>query len=117
MHPEPAGGSAPPPHPGLTVRGRLLPGLGPSDSRQAARELGVARRTLHRLLAGAMGVSRGLAMRLAQLSCAPAGHRSSRQQAHDLWHTEHALAGVARRILARALPGPLPQGLGAAPHG
>lgn len=101
-----------PPHPGPTLRDRVLPGLGLSVS-QAARELGVARQTLHRLLAGTMAVSPEMAVRLARLSGVPAGHWLGRQQAHDLWRAEHALADVLRRIPARTLPGPLRREIGA----
>ena len=112
MHSEPIEAGAPPPHPGLTLRDRVLPGLGLSVS-QAARELGVARQTLHRLLAGTMAVSPEMAVRLARLSGVPAGHWLGRQQAHDLWRAEHALADALRRIPARTLPGPLRREIGA----
>lgn len=116
MHSEPIEAGAPPPHPGPTLRDRVLPGLGLSVS-QAARELGVARQTLHRLLAGTMAVSPEMAVRLARLSGVPAGHWLGRQQAHDLWRAEHALADALRRIPARTLPGPLRREIGASPHG
>ena len=44
-----------PPHPGLVLRDRVLPGLQLSVSR-AARELRIARQTLHRVLAGTTAV-------------------------------------------------------------
>lgn len=116
MHSEPIETGALPPHPGPTLRGRVLPGLGLSVS-QAARELGVARQTLHRLLAGTMAVSPEMAVRLARLSGVPAGQWLGQQQAHDLWRAEHALADALRRIPARTLPGPLRLEIGASPHG
>src|SRR3712207_8450527 len=56
-----------PPHPGWILRDRVLPGLGLSVS-QAARELRIARQTLHRVLAGTAAVSPEMATRLARLS-------------------------------------------------
>jgi addiction module HigA family antidote len=98
--------TVPPSHPGRSLRDRVLPGLGLSVS-QAARELGVARSTLHRVLAGEAAVTPEMAARLARLSGVPARHWLARQQEHDLWHTERALADVLRRIPAHRLPGTL----------
>ncbi len=115
MPSEPAEVGAPP-HPGLTVRSRVRPGFELPVSR-AARELGLARQKLHRLLAGTTATTPEMAARLARLSRVPAGHWLGRQQAHDLWRAEHALADALRRIPARTLPGPLRQEIGASPHG
>ena len=93
----------PPPHPGLALRDRVLPELGLSVS-QAARELGVARQTLHRLLAASMGLSPEMAVRLARLSGIPATYWLGQQQAYDLWHAERALVRELRRIPAHGLP-------------
>ncbi|NOG72268.1 HigA family addiction module antitoxin [Roseicella sp. DB1501] len=99
---------AAPEHPGRLLRDCVLPGLGLSVS-QAARELGIARSTLHRLLAGEQAVTPEMAARLARLSGVPARHWLARQQAHDLWHTERALAAVLGRIPTHALPRALQQ--------
>jgi antitoxin HigA-1 len=104
-----------PAHPGRLLRDRVLPGLGLSVSR-AARELGIARSTLHRLLAGEQAVTPEMAARLARLSGVPARHWLARQQAHDLWHTERALAAILGRIPTHALPWALQQELGDAAH-
>ncbi len=107
----PAG--VPPLHPGRQLRDHVLPGLGLSVS-QAARELGVARSTLHRLLAGEQAVTPEMATRLARLSGVPARHWLAHQQAHDLWHAERALADVLSRIPAHMLPRVLQEEIGAA---
>ncbi|MCB8821130.1 HigA family addiction module antitoxin [Microvirga rosea] len=90
-------------HPGWILRDRVLPGLGLSVS-QAARELRIARQTLHRVLAGTAAVSPEMATRLARLSGTTPNFWLDQQQQHDLWHVEQALAGVLRLIPAHTLP-------------
>jgi antitoxin HigA-1 len=102
---------APPPHPGWILRDRVLPSLGLSVS-QAARELRIARQTLHRVLAGTAAVSPEMATRLARLSGTPPHFWLHRQQQHDLWHAEQALAGVLGLIPAHALPAALMKEIG-----
>jgi addiction module HigA family antidote len=92
-----------PPHPGALLRNRVLPGLHLSVS-QAARELRVARQTLHRVLAGTAAVSPEMAVRLARLSGTRPDFWLGLQQAHDLWRAERALAGVIKQIPAHSLP-------------
>lgn len=94
---------APPPHPGWLLRDRVLPGLGLSVS-QAARELRIARQTLHRVLAGTAAVSPEMATRLARFSGTTSRFWLGQQQQHDLWHAEQALAGVLGLIPAYILP-------------
>ena len=72
-----------PPHPGWILRDRVLPGLGLSVS-QAARELRIARQTLHRVLAAKAAISPEMATRLARLSGTTPGFWLERQQQHDL---------------------------------
>ena len=94
---------AAPPHPGWILRDRVLPGLGPSVS-QAARELRIARQTLHRVLAGKAAVSPETATRLARLSGTTPQFWLERQQQYNLWHAEQALTGVLRLIATYTLP-------------
>ncbi len=94
---------APPLHPGWILRDRVLPGLGLSVS-QAARELRIARQTLHRVLAGTAAVSPEMATRLARLSGTTPRFWLDRQQQHDLWHAEQALTGVLGLIPTHTLP-------------
>jgi addiction module HigA family antidote len=92
-----------PSHPGWLLRERVLPGLGLSVS-QAARELRIARQTLHRVLAGKAAISPDMATRLARLSGTTPGLWLERQQRHDIWHSERALSGLLGLIPTHTLP-------------
>ncbi len=85
------------------LRDQVLPGLGLSVS-QAARELRIARQTLHRVLAGTAAVSPEMATRLARLSGTAPRLWLDLQQRYDLWHAEQALAGVLTLIPTHILP-------------
>jgi addiction module HigA family antidote len=85
------------------LRDQVLPGLGLSVS-QAARELRIARQTLHRVLAGTAAVSPEMAARLARLSGTTPQFWLDLQQQYDLWHAEQALAGVLPQIPTHSLP-------------
>jgi addiction module HigA family antidote len=100
-----------PSHPGWILRDRVLPGLGLSVS-QAARELRIARQTLHRILAGKAAVSPDMATRLARLSGTTPSFWLARQQQHDLWHAEQALTGVLGLIPTHTLPAALQAEIG-----
>ena len=102
---------ASPSHPGWILRDRVLPALGLSVS-QAARELRVARQTLHRILAGKAAVSPDMATRLARLSGTAPGFWLERQQRHDLWHAEQALTGILGLIPTHTLPAALQAEIG-----
>jgi len=103
-----------PPHPGWILRDRVLPGLGLSVS-QAARELRIARQTLHRVLAAKAAISPEMAARLARLSGTTPGFWLERQQQHDLWHAEQALSGLLGLIPTHTLPAALQAEIGL-PH-
>ena len=96
-------GSTKPQHPGTVLRDRVLPALGLSVT-QAARELGVCRQTLHRILAGTAAVTPDMAVRLARLAGVPSCVWLDLQQAHDLARAEVDLAEMLLRIPAHALP-------------
>ncbi|WP_114948705.1 HigA family addiction module antitoxin [Microvirga calopogonii] len=100
-----------PPHPGWILRDQVLPGLGLSVS-QAARELRIARQTLHRVMAGTAAVSPEMATRLARLSGTTPRFWLDRQQQYDLWHAEQALAGVLGLIPTHTLPAALQNEIG-----
>ena len=100
-----------PPHPGWILRDQVLPGLCLSVS-QAARELLIARQTLHRVLAGTAAVSPEMATRLARLSGTTPHFWLERQQQYDLWHAEQALAGVLGLIPTHTLPAALQREIG-----
>lgn len=77
-----------PPHPGETLREDVLPALGLSVT-QAARELGINRVTLSRVLNGKAGISIDLALRLEAWLDGPSAESWLRGQlAYDLWPAE-----------------------------
>ncbi|MFW8565899.1 HigA family addiction module antitoxin [Orrella sp. 11846] len=84
-----------PPHPGETLREDVLPALGVSVS-EAARQLGVSRVALSRVLHGRAAISVDLARRLEAWLRKPNGRGPSAQswlrgQAdYDLWQAEHS---------------------------
>ncbi len=92
-----------PPHPGVFLRDRVLPGLGLSVS-QAARELRISRQTLHRILAGTTALTPDMAMRLARFSGTAPRFWLDLQQQHDLWRAGIALADELHLIPTHTLP-------------
>lgn len=92
-----------PRHPGRILRDQVLPALDLSVS-QAARELRIARQTLHRIMAGTIGVTPEMAARLARLSGTTAMFWLTLQQHHDLWRAEKALSRELSLIPAHSLP-------------
>lgn len=90
-----------PTHPGEILREDVLPALRLSVS-EAARQLGVSRVTLHRILAGTHPVSAQMAVRLGKF-CGNGPRLWLRMQAeHDLWKANAELAEELERIPARA---------------
>jgi len=80
-----------PPHPGETLLEDVLPALGLTVA-EAARQLGISRVQLSRVLHGHSPVSPSLALRLEQwLSGATADVWLRMQVAHDLWQARHSL--------------------------
>lgn len=90
----------PPVHPGTILRDEVLPALNISVS-AAARELGVSRQTLHRILAGQLGISTETALRLGRWCGNGAGIWARMQQSYDLWFLERELAGELDAIPSR----------------
>lgn len=84
-----------PPHPGETLREDVLPALGLSVA-EAARQLGVSRVALSRVLHGRAAISVDLARRLEAWLRKPDGRGPSAetwlrgQVAYDLWQAEHS---------------------------
>lgn len=78
-----------PPHPGETLREDVLPELGLTVS-EAARQLGVSRVQLSRVLHGRAPISPDLALRLEQWLNGPTADIWLRMQiAYDLWQARH----------------------------
>lgn len=83
-----------PPHPGLTLRDDVLPALGLSVT-DAAKQLGVARVTLSRVLNGHAAISPEMALRIeAWLGLERGGEARlwlAEQTAYDMWQTEQKI--------------------------
>jgi antitoxin HigA-1 len=90
----------PPVHPGTILRDEILPALNITVS-AAARELGLSRQTLHRILAGQLGVSTETALRLGRWCGNGAGIWARMQQSYDLWFLEQRLAAELDAIPSR----------------
>jgi addiction module HigA family antidote len=94
-----------PVHPGVLLRNTVLPALDLSVS-AAARQLGVTRQTLHRIMNGSMAISPEMAVRLGRF-CGNGPWLWLRMQiAYDLWHAERRLgkkiAGIPSHAARRA---------------
>ena len=93
----------PPTHPGVLLREDVLPALRISVS-EAAKQLGVTRQTLHRIMAGTMAVSPEMAVLLGKF-CGNGPDLWLRMQvAHDLWNAKRRLkerlASIPTRTVA-----------------
>jgi antitoxin HigA-1 len=99
-------------HPGMLLRNHVLPGLRLSVS-QAARDLGVARQTLHRILAGDAAVTPEMATRLERLCGVPPEFWLSCQHKYELQRAKVELARVLSRIPSRPLPETIIEKIGA----
>jgi addiction module HigA family antidote len=86
-----------PTHPGAVLREDVLPALGLSVS-EAARQLGVTRQTLHRILAERVSVTPEMAVRLGRFCGNGPGLWLRMQQACDLWRAERQLGAKLTRI-------------------
>ena len=87
----------PRPHPGAVLRERVLAPLGIPVAR-AARELGVTRQALHRLLAEDAGVTPAMAARLGRFTGTGGAWWLGLQRNRDLAEAERALGAALRRI-------------------
>jgi addiction module HigA family antidote len=77
-----------PPHPGETLRDDILPALGLTVT-EAARQLGVTRSALSRVLNGRAAISPDMALRLEAWLSEECGGRAevwlTQQMAYDIW--------------------------------
>jgi addiction module HigA family antidote len=89
-----------PPHPGETLREDILPALGLTVT-EAARQLGVTRAALSRVLNGRAAVSPEMALRLEGWLGVENGGRADlwlgQQAAYDLWQARQAGAPKVQR--------------------
>lgn len=90
-----------PPHPGLTLRDDVLPALGLSVT-EAARQLGVSRVALSRVLHGRASISPEMALRIeAWLGVARGGEARlwlAEQCAYDMWQARQRLKATPMRV-------------------
>jgi addiction module HigA family antidote len=91
-------------HPGVLLRETILPALKLSVS-QAARDLGITRQTLHRILAADAGITPDVAVRLEKLCGVPGQFWLELQHMHEL----DRVTSENRHLLARIPFHPLPQ--------
>ncbi len=90
-----------PTHPGELLREDVLPALRMNVS-QAARELGVSRQLLHRILVGRASVTPEMAVRLGKWAGNGPNLWLAMQQQFDVWHAEQKLAKALQQIPAHA---------------
>jgi len=86
-----------PTHPGAILREDVLPALGLSVS-EAARQLGVTRQTLHRIMAEKVSITPAMAARLGRFCGNGSGLWLRMQQAYDLWRAERELRSELEQI-------------------
>ena|SRR5665213_2131756 len=90
-------------HPGMLLRNYVLPGLRLSVS-QAARDLGITRQTLHRILAGDAVITPEMAVRLERLCGLSPEFWLDRQHRYELQRAKVELVLELGRIPSRTLP-------------
>lgn len=86
-----------PTHPGALLREDVLPVLRISVT-EAARQLGVTRQTLHRIIAEKTSITPAMAARLGRFCGNGPGLWLRMQQACDLWQAERDLGAELERI-------------------
>ncbi len=79
-----------PTHPGEILKEDVLPALNLSIA-EAARQLGISRQALHKVLAGTVAVTPEMALRLGRWCGNGPGLWLRMQQAHDLWAAERKM--------------------------
>jgi addiction module HigA family antidote len=90
-----------PPHPGEVLKKLCLDPLGLSVT-EAARSLGVSRKTLSSILNGRAGISPEMAVRLSIAFGTSAESWLNQQLQHDLWHAEKSRKALHVRRLTAA---------------
>lgn len=80
-----------PTHPGALLREDVFPAMGVSVS-QAAREMGVSRQGLHKVLAEQRSITPEMAVRIGKYVGNGGGLWLRMQAAYDLWQAERSLA-------------------------
>jgi antitoxin HigA-1 len=88
-----------PTHPGALLKEDVLPALRLPVA-EAARQLGVSRQTLYKILAETSPVTPEMAVRLGKWCGNGPGLWLRMQQAFDLWHAERALGAKLAGIVS-----------------
>jgi antitoxin HigA-1 len=86
-----------PTHPGEILKEDVLPALGLSAT-VAAKQLGISRQALHKVMAGTVAVTPEMALRLGRWCGNGPGLWLRMQQAYDLWQAERKMADVLAAI-------------------
>lgn len=86
-----------PTHPGVILKNDVLPSLGLSIT-LAAKELGISRQTLHRILNGSHPITPAMALRLGRFCNTDPGMWLRMQQAYDLKNAEIELNEELKKI-------------------
>jgi antitoxin HigA-1 len=90
-----------PPHPGEIIRDLCLEPLGLSVT-DAAKALGVSRKTLSSILNGRAGISPEMALRLSQAFDTSPESWLNQQIQYDLWHAKRTSKGIKVKKLPAA---------------
>ncbi|MCD4749641.1 MAG: HigA family addiction module antidote protein [Thermoanaerobaculales bacterium] len=91
-----------PNHPGTLLREVVLPAMRVSVA-QAAREMGVSRQQLYKILAGDRAITAEMATRLGRYCGNGPELWLNMQGAFDLWHAQDRLADLLDEIPTRAV--------------
>lgn len=91
-----------PTHPGEVLREDVLPALGVTVT-QAARDMGISRMTLHRVLTERTSVTPEMALRLGRYCGNGPDLWLRMQDAHDLWHARQKLGEKIEKIPERKI--------------
>jgi addiction module HigA family antidote len=91
-----------PSHPGTLLREIVLPAMRVSVA-QAAREMGISRQQLHKILNGNGRVTAEMAARLGKYCGNGPQLWLNMQSAFDLWHAQRVLADELADIPSRAV--------------
>jgi addiction module HigA family antidote len=86
-----------PTHPGAILREDVLPALKMSVT-EAAKQLGITRQQLHRVLAENSGISPEMALRLGKFCGNGPDLWIRMQEAFDLWHAKKRIGREVERI-------------------
>ena len=90
-----------PTHPGALLREVVLPAMGVSIS-QAAREMGISRQQLHKILAEGRAVTAEMASRLGKYCRNGPELWLNMQSTYDLWYAQCELRDELEHIPSRA---------------